>query len=99
LRAAAPGIPDGPTTRRRLWIEKKSSPEIGYDAEVYAVHDKVWRKAGMEPWGGCLCISCLEKRLGRRLKPKDFVPDDPFNAMPATERLLERQRRRVWEPA
>ena len=31
----------------------------------------------MEPYGGCLCIGCLEKRIGRKLKPKDF-PDHPL---------------------
>jgi len=45
----------------------------------------------MEGWGGCLCIGCLEKRIGRRLKPKDFLRDHPFNLMPGTQRLLERR--------
>jgi hypothetical protein len=40
-----------------------------------------------------LCIGCLEKRLGRRLKPKDFQRDHPFNAyhMPCTPRLRDRR--------
>src|SRR5437773_8738584 len=33
--------------------------------EVYTVRAKVWKAAGMEPFGGCLCIGCIEKRLGR----------------------------------
>jgi hypothetical protein len=37
-------------------------------SEVYTVHDAVWTAAGMEPFGGCLCIGCLEQRLGRKLK-------------------------------
>jgi hypothetical protein len=39
------------------------------------VHDQVWAKAGMTKGerGGYLCIGCLEKRLGRRLTPKDFT--------------------------
>jgi hypothetical protein len=41
--------------------------------------------------GGCLCIGCLEKRIGRRPKPKDFDPDHPFNEMPTTPRLLDRR--------
>jgi hypothetical protein len=63
-------------------------------SEVYTVRDGVWRAAGMEPMGGCLCIGCLEKRLGRRLKPKDFDRDHVFNArdFPGTERLLNRRR-------
>ena len=42
---------------------------------------------------GCLCIGCLEKRIGRRLKPKDFLRGDPFNddLLPGTPRLLKRR--------
>jgi hypothetical protein len=51
------------------------------------VRDHVWKKAGMEPFGGCLCIGCLERRLGRKLKPKDFT-GHVFNGMPGSARLL-----------
>jgi hypothetical protein len=68
---------------------------IGDDAEVYTVHERVWARAGVPPGGGCLCIGCLEGRIGRRLKPKDFDRDHPFNQMPGTERLLSR-RERGW---
>jgi hypothetical protein len=33
----------------------------------------------MDPMGGCLCIGCLEKRLNRVLRPKDFQRGHPFN--------------------
>jgi hypothetical protein len=59
--------------------------------ELYLVKKKVWRAAGMRPWGGCLCIGCLEKRLGRRLQPKDFSPDDPYAHLPCTDRLADRR--------
>jgi hypothetical protein len=61
--------------------------------EVYTVRDSVWKAAGMKPWGGCLCFGCLEKRLGRRLKPKDFPRRDPFNdpRLAATDRLFDRR--------
>jgi hypothetical protein len=65
---------------------------IGFDSEVYTVRAAVWKKAGMEEMGGCLCIGCLEKRIGRRLKPKDFYRDHPFNTMPGTQRLLDRRK-------
>jgi hypothetical protein len=61
------------------------------DCEVYSVRNAVWKKAGVEPMGGCLCIGCLEKRIGRRLKPKDFPRDHPFNQLPGTPRLLQRR--------
>ena len=65
------------------------------ECEVYMVKSAVWEKAAMEPSGGCLCVGCLEGRLGRRLRPKDFVADHPFNqsTMPATPRLRERRGR------
>jgi hypothetical protein len=59
--------------------------------ETYIVHNHVWKAAGMEPWGGCLCIGCLEKRIGRKLMPMDFPADHPLNSLPGTPRLMERQ--------
>jgi hypothetical protein len=46
----------------------------------------------MEPWGGCLCIGCLEKRLGRKLKPKDFLRVHELNTMPGSARLMKRRK-------
>jgi hypothetical protein len=40
--------------------------------EYYMVEDAVWAAGGLEPDGGMLCIGCLERRLGRRLKRDDF---------------------------
>lgn len=62
-------------------------------SEVYTVRTAVWKAAGMEPMGGCLCIGCLEQRLGRRLRPKDFLRGHSFNSsdFPGTPRLLERR--------
>ena len=45
---------------------------FGSTSEVYTVRKAVWEQAGMGPMDGCLCIGCLEKRLGRVLRPKDF---------------------------
>jgi len=45
----------------------------------------------METEGGCLCIGCLEQRLGRTLTSRDFVRRDPFAAVPNTVRLLDRR--------
>lgn len=42
--------------------------------EYYMVHKDVWFMSGIAPDGGMLCIGCLEKRIGRRLKPSDFPP-------------------------
>jgi hypothetical protein len=66
---------------------------FGDDTEVYFVRDNVWKKAGMDGFDGCLCIGCLEKRIGRRLKPRDFDKDHPFNDLPGSERLMSRRGR------
>src|SRR5262249_24850969 len=68
-------------------IEQK----VDYNSEVYHVRDAVWKAAGMEPFGGCLSVGCLEKRLGRKLKPKDFVRHHVFISFPATPRLIKRR--------
>jgi len=98
----APGIPDGPTTRIEMALKGTAKSRLGPDSEVYTVWPKLWKKAGMKPWDGCLCIGCLEKRLGRKLKHSDFDPSDPFNQEPVcskgTERLLDRRRNHKWEP-
>jgi hypothetical protein len=60
-------------------------------SEVYMVKPAVWKAAGMADFGGCLCIGCLEKRLGRTLVPKDFPRNHPFHSFPGTKRLRARR--------
>jgi hypothetical protein len=55
------------------------------------VKAKVWAKTGVADMGGCLCIGCLERRIGRELAPKDFMRNHPFNEMPASVRLVARR--------
>ena len=55
-----------------------TNPTNGQRSEFYMVHDEVWAAAGIEPNGGCLCVGCLEKRLGRKLWSGDFR-DVPIN--------------------
>jgi hypothetical protein len=90
----APGIPDGPETRRQFEALDHIDVTVNRQTEVYYVRDAVWARAGMEPFGGCLCVGCLERRLGRKLKPKDFLRSHPFNGMTGSERLLKR--RKYW---
>lgn len=47
-------------------------------AEWYHVNDDVWAATGLGPDDGCLCVGCIEARLGRRLAPADFS-DAPLN--------------------
>jgi hypothetical protein len=67
--------------------------EFTSDSEVYTVRSHVWAEAGVDPMGGCLCIGCLEKRIGRRLKPIDFPRGHAFNGddRPGTPRLVSRR--------
>lgn len=44
--------------------------------EYYMVRPELWRTYGVE---GMLCIGCLERRVGRRLTPQDFI-DAPINS-------------------
>lgn len=44
--------------------------------EYYMVTDSCWVRAGMDD--GCICIGCLEKRLGKRLAPRNFL-ECPLN--------------------
>jgi hypothetical protein len=74
-------------------LEQGIKQTIDDKSEVYTVRNAVWKAAGMEPWGGCLCIGCLEKRYGRKLRPKDFARAHPFNVLFGTPRLM---RRRKW---
>jgi hypothetical protein len=50
----------------------------GEVTEFYMLRDKIWRKSGLKPKGGNLCVSCLESRVGRKLRAKDFA-DVPMN--------------------
>jgi hypothetical protein len=70
--------------------DNKAKLNLRFDdrCEVYDVRDAVWKAAGMAAAGGCLCIGCLEKRIERRLTPKDFPRRGAFNSMPGTLRLL-----------
>jgi hypothetical protein len=47
----------------------------------------------MRPWSGCLCIGCLERRIGRKLLPRDFSSHDKkcWARLPSTERLRNRR--------
>jgi hypothetical protein len=88
----APGLLGGADLRNALANapDGKVDQSVGDDTEVYTVRKVVWAEARMEDRRGCLCIGCLEKRLGRRLRPKDF-DDHVFNTMPGTPRLLSRR--------
>jgi hypothetical protein len=98
------GINTAPSLKNRAQTEQalafnraKGLPDervhmkVNVRSEVYLVETAVWEAAGMEEFGGCLCIGCLERRVGRRLTPKDFIRNHPLNRFPGTPRLLNRR--------
>jgi hypothetical protein len=89
----APGTEGRKEIEASLLVGRPTFTNFGPDTEMYIVTDEVWEQSGLEAWGGCLCIGCLEKRIGRPLKPDDF-PDHPFNHMPTSKRLMKRRGRR-----
>jgi hypothetical protein len=91
----APGCPNRGEIEQAFAAGQESvKVTISARSEIYTVRAAIWKKAGIKPMGGCLCIGCLEQRLGRRLKPEDFDPCQPLNIyMPGTPRLLRRQER------
>jgi len=60
------------------------------------VEDTVWAAGGLEPDGGLLCIGCLERRLGRRVKRDDFKSTPSLEFWPtADDRRSLRLRNRL----
>jgi hypothetical protein len=84
--------------QRAREVKKWRLPQRYSDkSEAFFVHDHVWKAAGMTmEWSysgeGSICIGCLEKRIGRRLQPFDFIQDHPFNDpnLPGTRPRFER---------
>jgi hypothetical protein len=71
----APGLKTRKQIDADILIYGHSEQTLTWEQEVYTTTKEVWQATGLEAMGGCLCIGCLEKRIGRRLKPKDFLAD------------------------
>lgn len=89
----APGFLSGPETRVAFALGKSVPMHFDDTTEVYHVKDAIWKAAGMRPWSGCLCVGCLERRIGRELRPKDFARHDDraWRDLPCSDRLLDRR--------
>jgi hypothetical protein len=88
-----PGSLSGPEIRLALALGRDVSITHDHRCEVYHVKDHVWARARMRAWNGCLCVGCIERRLGRQLTPKDFAGHDRecWADPPCTDRLLNRR--------
>lgn len=44
--------------------------------EYYMLLNLIWRRICPTDWKGMLCLTCAEKRLGRKLRGNDFLRCD-----------------------
>jgi len=88
-----PGAPPRELAEYLLDRDGNVPLHVTNECEIFFVKDSIWKKSGLAPYGGCLCVGCLERRIGRKLRAKDFSFDHPFNQphVPCTERLRERR--------
>lgn len=64
------------------------------NTELFQLRQAVWLAAVKDDLRIVLCIGCVEKRLGRKLRPKDFDRKSPFRLVPGTARLNSRRGRK-----
>jgi len=84
----------GMNTAPSIWRGREVEPALPQSWEFYWVKDKVWAAAGMDKLDGSLCVGCIEARLGRRLRRKDFDFTRSENRYPShwsTPRLASRR--------
>lgn len=58
--------------------------------ELYVLKGALWERVTQSRTEQILCIGCVERRLGRKLRPRDF-DDSQINRLPGTARLLSRR--------
>jgi hypothetical protein len=62
---------------RRSYRNRHLCRDCGIDTiahgHYYMVGNELWAASGMTPHGGMLCLTCLERRIGRPLRPQDFT--------------------------
>ena len=58
-------------TKDKKWFCHDCQAHTGVIGDYYMVTDALWETYGCKD--GMLCISCLEKRIGRELDPEDFT--------------------------
>jgi hypothetical protein len=87
----APGLLNAAETVMAFWKQGHAPMNFDERCEVYTVKSDAWQAAGMAWDGGCLCVGCLEVRLDRRLRPKDFKTKNGLNWKPCTDRLMSRR--------
>jgi hypothetical protein len=60
------------------------------------VEDSVWMASGLGTYDGCLCIPCLELRLGRQLTYSDFCRCEPMPPISPDDPGVTEDQLAVW---
>jgi hypothetical protein len=60
------------------------------------VEDSVWTASGLGKYDGCLCIPCLELRLGRQLTYSDFCRCEPMPPITPDDPGISEDQLAVW---
>jgi hypothetical protein len=91
----APGMSGANDVLEALNAGRGIKQKVDKRSEIYTASESVWRAARMGDHDGCLCVGCLENRLGRMLNREDFIPWHVFNGphYPRTKRLKDRLER------
>jgi hypothetical protein len=76
---------------RKILEEHKSlmCVDCGDKTEAYFIKDEIWNSLPKTKRKGSMCLSCLEKRTGRKLKKSDFKNSDIHNKQPWWSNLKE----------
>lgn len=69
------------------WFACMDCPEDTLGGDYYMVHKELWEQVHWS-YSGKLCLPCLEKRVGRRLKLSDFT-GAPINSHPRIAAFCE----------
>jgi hypothetical protein len=69
--------------------------DCGVHCDYFMVSDELWAASGMAPNGGMLCLTDLERRIGRQLTLDDFTA--LFPAVEKWRRHLEARNARAAE--
>ena len=89
----APGCP--PRELAEFLMNRDGNVPMTYTRDFESLHRSQCRmeSGGHGAVGRLSCIPCLERRIERRLRPKDFECGHPLNwsELPCTERLRDRR--------
>jgi hypothetical protein len=66
--------------------------------EDFNVQHDLWALGGLSSNGGKLCVGCLERRIGRRLEPDDFIECLAKYLWSRSRRLHDRMTQRQTPP-